>query len=90
MSSSFTLRETCTEVGGDIYLALLSYKSNSKWFKAFIYFVRQVVENDLYFNYQIPPWEISPEQNKTIPRLDDILSDQPRFPVGFNNEDEVK
>lgn len=78
-----TLRELVTQLGGDVFSALLKYRENSMFFKAFIYFINNIVENDLYFNSQIAPWEIL-----SSPSFD-ISTHPSLYPIGFSTLDEV-
>jgi len=83
-----SLRELVTELRGDIYAALLIYSSLPKFFKTFIYFISNIVDNDLYFNGQIPPWEIPVSSLTTVPSLN-IWSHPSVYPLGCNNFDDV-
>lgn len=81
-----SLRELVTELRGDIYAALLIYSSLPKFFKTFIYFISNIVDNDLYFNGHIPPWE---KPTKTVPSLNMCWSNPSVYPLGCNNFDDA-
>ena len=83
-----TLRELTTQLRGDIYAALLMYPSLPIFFKAFIYFITNVIDNDLYFNGNIPPWEIPVSSSTTVPSLN-ISSNPSVYPLGCYTFDNV-
>jgi hypothetical protein len=81
-----SLRELVIELRGDIYAALLIYSSLPKFFKTFIYFISNIVDNDLYFNGHIPPWEIP---TKTVPSLNMCWNNPSVYPLGCNSFDDA-